>query len=737
MLKEVIPQWTDRSVFRSSVVLRACQLLLPLASVVAAQERAVPPASAALALSDDAARQGVPPNEADVRTLLRLGRLEQLSQDLRARTDLSPGLSLVLGHVSQQLGDADLALAHYDRAMAGIPELRGLLEEQREAALAGSSRYRELLSSYTKSHNGDDLLALAERLLADGADRDAARVIQRAEKFARSQDTQVRLRLLKSKIALMQQRRYVALHYLRWVAVRAPLHERADEAVALLAKHFPTEPLKVEQRESRATAFANAGRVEKLEAELAALPAGASRMTTARDAHLRAWVRYRAREFEQAAPMLEAAARLAGTAGQSDLYHAGRAFSRSAQPKKAIALYAELAKSSPKTRYGIQAAFQMAREWSLLPGGNARAAALYEDFLKRFPSHSSTESARRELAITYYQLRYYGAAALLFRRLRLLSPSSQRAPMYQSLEALSLLGAGDADDARALLNQIIATQPLSFEAWTSRARLQSLAQNVAAPVPIDDPAGAPPTPPDLVRRLQALGLDEWADRALRKQESARYGTGMERYREICELYGQLDTGRRRYIIGISAAQQHNFQRDPGSAPRWVWNCLYPIPYPALVQQATAKHDVPAAFIYAVMRQESGFRPTVRSPADAFGLMQIIEPTAQDIATELGLRYRKSMLFEPPSNVNMGAYYLRKTLDYFTAQPALAAAAYNAGPNAVAHWQFAARGLPLEMFVARIPYDETRQYVGKVLANAWVYQSLYSTLGHLPQSMTVK
>ncbi len=124
-----------------------------------------------------------------------------------------------------------------------------------------------------------------------------------------------------------------------------------------------------------------------------------------------------------------------------------------------------------------------------------------------------------------------------------------------------------------------------------------------------------------------------------------------------------------------------------------------------------------------MRQESGFRPTVVSPARAVGLLQLIPPTARTVAGELGVDFDPLLLRSPPYNIRLGAFYLKKVLDTFGGSVALAAAAYNAGPVRVSHWLETGEKLPLDLWVARIPFHETRSYVCRVVGNMARYAYL--------------
>lgn len=91
-------------------------------------------------------------------------------------------------------------------------------------------------------------------------------------------------------------------------------------------------------------------------------------------------------------------------------------------------------------------------------------------------------------------------------------------------------------------------------------------------------------------------------------------------------------------------------------------------------------------------------------------------TARNVAEEHGIDYDEALLTSPPVNIDLGARYLAKMRKTFHGSIPLAAAAYNAGPHAVARWLERSEGLSLDVFVARIPFRETRGYVQRVLSN---------------------
>jgi soluble lytic murein transglycosylase len=128
---------------------------------------------------------------------------------------------------------------------------------------------------------------------------------------------------------------------------------------------------------------------------------------------------------------------------------------------------------------------------------------------------------------------------------------------------------------------------------------------------------------------------------------------------------------------------------------------------------------------AVVRQESGFNPCAVSRAGAMGLMQLMPSTAaSEAALERVKGYRISLLTEPDLNVRLGTAHLARRLRDFGGNPALAVAAYNAGPEAVRRWLGQAPGAELDDFVESIPVEQTREYTKRVLRSWAVYRFLY-------------
>ncbi|KQT32954.1 lytic transglycosylase [Sphingomonas sp. Leaf412] len=135
--------------------------------------------------------------------------------------------------------------------------------------------------------------------------------------------------------------------------------------------------------------------------------------------------------------------------------------------------------------------------------------------------------------------------------------------------------------------------------------------------------------------------------------------------------------------------------------------------------------VDRALVYAHALQESGFRTKVKSPAGAYGLMQIMPAAATDYMRERGVTVDQAALTRPSTNIDIGQRHIEKLRDMGLTGGLLpkVIAAYNAGPKPVGEWNGIVRdgGDPL-LYIESIPYWETRGYVVTVMRNYWMYEA---------------
>ncbi|HEX8502278.1 MAG TPA: transglycosylase SLT domain-containing protein [Pyrinomonadaceae bacterium] len=171
------------------------------------------------------------------------------------------------------------------------------------------------------------------------------------------------------------------------------------------------------------------------------------------------------------------------------------------------------------------------------------------------------------------------------------------------------------------------------------------------------------------------------------------------------------------------------QMQPEELTKEEWDVFYPLAFWDAIKQEAAARDLDPYAVAGLIRQESVFNPRAVSHADAYGLMQLLVPTARMMARLRGVEgpvTTETLLSDPRLNIRLGTSYMREQLDKYGRLEYLAAA-YNAGPGRVVQWR---ASLPLQMdeWAEAIPFRETRGYVQGVTRNMLQYKRLYDEQG---------
>jgi soluble lytic murein transglycosylase len=620
---------------------------------------------------------------------------------------LEPQLPLLADDIPRWRAEAELAAGPYADAAAYF---------------AKSARPRDLAKAavaYDKAGDTASALRSADLAVAAAARGKSAR----EEASARM----VRARLRQSKTGDA-----AAEPDYRWVATHVP--GSADGRAAADALEKMKRPLSPKEKLQSVDGLVDSGSPEAA-AEI-------ERMGKAPELlHARAMALYKARDYPEAAKAFQAAAKAPGKNGQEaeDWFYAARSMARADRDEDAIKAYLSVATRYKKSSYAEKAQYLAARLY--LQGGRFKEAAkAYTAYLSAYKKGSSREDAEYERSLAWLSSGDPKAARKSLADQARRAGGEDSAKLHE-LEGVAAFRAGDPAAAIALWTEIARAIPLSWAAQTSRARLVG----AGAPVPpLIEPAqerGAgklemklPPAP----SLLASIGLDGDAEARLAAAEreiSAPYA-GREG-EALCGVYGLLSRAKRRYRVGINAVGLASLMRAPSESERWTWECLYPQPFAAGVRPLEDQHGLPKGLLHALMRQESAFDPAIVSPASAVGLMQLMPSTAKQAASEIAVDFDPDRLTSPDFNLKIGAFYIAKLLKMFQGQVALAAAAYNAGPKAVSHWLEAGVDNELDLWVARIPFDETRIYVARVAQNLARYQWLQGGEGAVaPLSLVI-
>ncbi len=159
--------------------------------------------------------------------------------------------------------------------------------------------------------------------------------------------------------------------------------------------------------------------------------------------------------------------------------------------------------------------------------------------------------------------------------------------------------------------------------------------------------------------------------------------------------------------------------------RQVAELLHPLPFRTELEAEADSAGLDPYLVAALIRQESAFDAQARSVADARGLMQVLPSVGAGYAKTMGLAdWDPVLLYQPGVNLHFGIEHLREGMERYR-QPEEALAAFNAGVQRVDRW-LDLRGVKddPEIFVERIPFTETRDYVRRVMRNLAVYRALY-------------
>ena len=350
-----------------------------------------------------------------------------------------------------------------------------------------------------------------------------------------------------------------------------------------------------------------------------------------------------------------------------------------------------------------------------------RARSLYQQVALRAPSSSYAGAALWRLGWTDYLAGRYEPAAAAFEELeaRESDPIGGLRARYWRIRASEHAGREGTGTAFAALAR---EYPLSYYGWRARARADD---DGRAPEPVVVRPGTAALSSEELARPRTLleaGLDTEAREELdRLFHRAR---GLEDRLALAQLYSNAGDFHRPQRLMVDAYAEP-LARGPAPAQLELWWHAWPAPFDAELRRARAvSDDVEPELVYAVMREESGYRPEVVSVSGARGLLQLMPSTAERLAREHSVPFSDAdALFVPRVNIQLGSAYLAELLGRFSGRRSAAIGSYNAGPTAVARWLKEVPGEDDE-WVEAIAYDQTRGYVKRVLRSVHAYRVLY-------------
>ncbi len=230
----------------------------------------------------------------------------------------------------------------------------------------------------------------------------------------------------------------------------------------------------------------------------------------------------------------------------------------------------------------------------------------------------------------------------------------------------------------------------------------------------------------LIRLLLAGGLYDDALNELRFAQRA-WGPSTPVDATIAWVYYRKGELRRAITLMRRAYPQHLTALGQ-ELPTEILQVIFPLTYWDWIRKYSASRGLDPYVIAALIAQESTYDPKIRSPANAWGLMQLVPATGRQLARSQGIpRFTTAMLTNPEINIRLGTLYFSRLVEQFGGTY-YALASYNAGENRVVRWRAERPGLDQDEFIDDIPFPETQNYVKRILGTAEDYRMLYGKGG---------
>ncbi|MBM3699608.1 MAG: tetratricopeptide repeat protein [Actinobacteria bacterium] len=489
------------------------------------------------------------------------------------------------------------------------------------------------------------------------------------------------------------------------------------------------------------------------------------------------------RDYKSAKDYLLACYNLAppGSFADDSLYFLGRTETNLDRRDSAISNYEKLLKSFPQSNYADDALYRMGRIY-FLAGDLENAAKSYQKIADIYPSGDKINDAYWELGWIHYKSQDYSASLNTFKNMSAKFKGSNLGEKAMFWQAKSLEKAGNVQDAVLLYKEIAASKNYSYYIFAAKDILEKKGiavsigsiNNNAQPDNQQIKKYLPEIYDNLFNEdnsdLSESGTEDTGT-ASEIEESINTGdfteTGSSSGETANKVFNHTSKAKELLIIGFYSSADIEIEaavreyeddeygllqistlylmaKDYTSSQRivaknysklisnlqapykdYLHYLMYPYGFKEYVDKYSSQFGVDPLFILAVMREESRYNPDAGSHAGALGLMQVMPATGKEIANALGIKnFSDNMLYDPETSIKMGAYYLARQLESFGQSKYYACGAYNGGPGAMNRWINNFGDRDIDEFIEHITYEETRNYVKKVMGSYYFYKMLY-------------
>jgi soluble lytic murein transglycosylase len=439
--------------------------------------------------------------------------------------------------------------------------------------------------------------------------------------------------------------------------------------------------------------------------------------------------------------------------GAEALNWLARIYGRLGRKDDAIVTFLKIIESYPDSRWADDALFLVGNIYRE-SDNVAKALQFYDRLVKERPTSKYADSAWWWKAWASYTAGDYTKADRTLQDLINTYPRSFLVKQAQYWRGRIAERRGDQKQAAAHYGLVMKTAPYTYYGYRAADRLAALKMPAVAAEPAALPVEESPAAEDVPEEEPAedVGPPVWTDETAHALSSDPAYTKTfelmtlamkkEAAAELWSLKARISK-KRGALLGLSKAffelgDYHrslllvlrNYERyldgPVRETPEDFWLLAYPQGYWDSIIAYARKYGTDPYFVASIIHAESQFHAEALSPAGARGVMQVMPATGQWAAQTIRLSgFDRDKLFDPDTSINIGTWYLSFLLKRFRGDPLLVAAAYNAGPDAVAGWLGKnGNGAERETFVESIPFSETRGYVKKVMRNYAEYLRIY-------------
>jgi len=683
----------------------------------------------------------------------------QWMQAAKLVTKASAGARVVKGYLLGKAGHPRDSLKSLEGTAKKLPGLATFIHLQRARALLALDRYGDATAAAKKIPLESEMGAEAQRIVARGL-RETGDFEQSQKVYesilAKSTPKEVPVALL--GLARLHRESGLpkrAMGLLRRIDVEFPIHWTARHAVELakeIGQRHPKMRLDFANRSReeqivRGEKFLKAHRNVSVTKALSPLTkASMNPDQTCRQRYALGRALRKQRKWTQARPLLEEAVKVCRAAKSPlapwAIHLAYKAAERLSFEDEAAAHNRAQLKHFPDHRLADDAAYFLARHLIDDAKDFPAAKAHVEETVKKYPRGDMVPEMVFYVAVqAILAKKYKTARALLDLDDKLEYDDLEHRHMGRTLYWRGRLDLKEKkySKARKRFLKVIARYPLSWYSIMAYSRLREMNRNkarVLAKKALTFSGRADVPGADTKDWRMEVSSEQLGPRWERARWLAKLGLSREAWSALSKVDDDPNLlWLSAWVLDRAGAYplSHNIMRrklkifrryPPSGGMTKHWKIAYPTPFGRFVKKGSKAARVNRFFTWGVIREESSFNVGIESFANAIGLMQLILPTARQMATKKEGRVTRRRLKDPAFNITLGTRYLREVRDRTGANWALIPAGYNAGAGALQRWIKARGHLPLDLFVEMIPYEEARGYTKRVIASWATYRTLY-------------